>query len=80
MGKGSVVVIGDTGFALNHNLGYYHGEMVEGVYANGDFWRWLFSRVKEGAEWIPPNRNAQSETPTEATSDAEEAPDREATP
>ena len=80
VGKGSVVVIGDTGFALNHNLGYYDGRMVEGVYANGDFWRWLFSRVHEGAEWIPPDRDTRSDTSTEAASDAQEASDREATP
>jgi hypothetical protein len=55
VGRGRVVVIGDTGFALNKNLEYIGGEpFEEGGYENAHFWRWLISRITERPEWIPP--------------------------
>ncbi len=54
IGRGRVVVIGDTAFALNRNLEYVGGEPFEGRYDNAQFWRWLISRVTGRLEWIPP--------------------------
>lgn len=54
VGQGRVVVIGDTGFALNKNLEYVGGEPFDGRYDNAHFWRWLISRVTSRAEWSPP--------------------------
>ncbi|MCH5372673.1 MAG: hypothetical protein JJ992_01750, partial [Planctomycetes bacterium] len=42
-GEGTIVVIADTGFAMNKNLEYIGGEPFDGYYENADFWRWLLS-------------------------------------
>ncbi len=70
-GKGHVVVIGDTGFALNKNLEYIGGEAFEGDYENSHFWRWLISRVTDQAEWVPPPGEppADNEMPDAGTLD-----------
>jgi len=65
IGKGRVVIIGDTGFAMNKNLEYIGGEAFEGQHENAHFWRWLFSRIVDGSEWIPPAPPENSETETE---------------
>ena len=52
--SGWVVVIGDTGFAMNKNLEYIGGEPFENGYENAHFWRWLISRLTGGPEWMPP--------------------------
>ncbi|MBL7038464.1 MAG: hypothetical protein ISR77_07515 [Pirellulaceae bacterium] len=52
--SGKVVVIGDTGFALNKNLEYTGGEPFEGWYENAHFWRWLIARVAGQPDWVPP--------------------------
>jgi hypothetical protein len=54
IGRGRVVVIGDTGFALNKNLEYIGGEPFDGRYDNANFWRWLITRVTDRPEWSPP--------------------------
>jgi hypothetical protein len=54
VGRGSVVVIGDTGFAMNKNLEYIGGEPFDGGYENAHFWRWLISRLTDRQEWVPP--------------------------
>jgi hypothetical protein len=54
VGSGRVVVIGDTGFAMNKNLEYVGGEPFEGNYENAHFWRWLITRVTDRPEWVPP--------------------------
>jgi hypothetical protein len=54
VGRGRVVVIGDTGFAMNKNLEYVGGEPFDGRYDNANFWRWLISRVTDRPEWSPP--------------------------
>ena len=53
-GRGKVVVIGDTEFAMNKNLEYVGGDPFNGQYENAHFWRWLISRVANQPEWIPP--------------------------
>jgi len=54
VGRGSIVVIGDSEFALNKNLEYVTGDAFEGRYENADFWRWLLSRITNRSEWVPP--------------------------
>jgi hypothetical protein len=54
VGQGRVVLIGDTGFAMNKNLEYIGGEPFEGGYENAHFWRWLITRITDRPEWIPP--------------------------
>lgn len=53
-GDGAVILIGDTGFAMNKNLEYIGGEPFEGRYENAHFWHWLLSSLTEQQEWIPP--------------------------
>lgn len=53
-GKGKVVVIGDTGFALNKNLENVDGQPFEGGYENAHFWRWLLTNLQGQPAWIPP--------------------------
>lgn len=54
VGDGRIVLIGDTGFAMNKNLEYIGGEPFEGRYENAHFWRWLLSRMTGQPEWVPP--------------------------
>ena len=54
IGQGRVVVVGDTGFAMNKNLEHEDGSPFEGLRENADFWRWLLSRIKGESMWIPP--------------------------
>ena len=53
IGNGKVLLVGDTGFALNKNLEHEGGEPFEGMRENADFWRWMLG-VLEGREpWLP---------------------------
>jgi len=54
VGRGKVVVIGDTAFAMNKNLEYTSGEPFEGWYENAHFWRWLIARISGQPDWVPP--------------------------
>lgn len=54
VGGGKVVVIGDTGFAMNKNLGFTGSEHFEGWYENAHFWRWMIARITGRADWVPP--------------------------
>jgi hypothetical protein len=54
IGAGRVILIGDTNFGLNKNLEYATGEPFRGRYENAHYWRWLFSRVLDREEWLPP--------------------------
>lgn len=54
VGAGKVVVIGDTGFAMNKNLEYTGGEPFDGGYENAHFWRWLIARITGRPDWVPP--------------------------
>lgn len=62
--KGSVVLIGDSRFALNFNHGYFDNRIVASAPDNAHFWRWLLSWIKGRREWIPPDatRRASPET------------------
>jgi hypothetical protein len=53
-GSGAVILIGDTGFAMNKNLEYVTGDPFDGGYENAHFWRWLFNQLSGQSEWIPP--------------------------
>jgi hypothetical protein len=70
LGSGVLIVVGDTGFAMNKNLEYIGGEPFEGRYENAHFWRWLIARVTGRPEWIPPEPPkedlSQAESETEA--------------
>jgi hypothetical protein len=54
VGKGRVVVVGDTGFIMNKNLEREDGQPIEGHYENADFWRWYMTRLLDKPQWIPP--------------------------
>ena len=54
VGRGRVVVIGDTCFALNKNLEYIGGQPFGGRYDNAHFWRWLLGHVALAPAWSPP--------------------------
>ncbi len=53
-GNGTVVVVGDSSFAMNKNLEYIGGEPFNGRYENSYFWRWLISRLTTDQQWFPP--------------------------
>jgi hypothetical protein len=53
LGRGRVVVIGDTCFAQNKNLEHENGEPFEGMRENADFWRWFLAQLNEGEPWYP---------------------------
>ena len=52
-GNGTIILVGDTGFAMNKNLESVWGRPFFGRYDNAQFWRWLFSALAGGPEWIP---------------------------
>ena len=57
LGKGLIVVVGDTFFATNKNLENEGGEPIDGMYENAVFWRDLLTLLQngmdEGQTWIP---------------------------
>ena len=46
VGRGRVVLIGDTAFAMNKNLEYIGGEPFYGGHENAHFWRWLLTQLR----------------------------------
>lgn len=54
-GRGKVLVVGDTGFAMNKNLEYVTGDPFEGRYDNAHFWRWLITYLNDLPQWTPPS-------------------------
>ena len=70
VGSGRVVVVGDSGFALNLNMGYADGEPAQGVGDNAHFWRWMLSRMAGPVQWIPP----KPEPPPEEKAGPDETP------
>jgi hypothetical protein len=55
VGRGRVVVVGDTCFAMNKNLEVESGQPFEGLRENPHFWRWLLSQLRGGPPWLPPD-------------------------
>jgi hypothetical protein len=62
-GKGHVVLIGDTAFAMNKNLEYVGGEPFNGRYDNAHFWRWLISALTDQEDWLPPPKEGPGSQP-----------------
>jgi len=56
VGRGKVVLIGDTCFAMNKNLENEDGSPFEGMRENADFWRWFLSYLTDRPAWIPPKQ------------------------
>ncbi|MFW6157862.1 MAG: hypothetical protein ACOC8E_00720, partial [Planctomycetota bacterium] len=54
IGKGHVVLVGDTGFAMNKNLERRDGRPIEGMRENAHFWRWLMGQLTKKEDWWPP--------------------------
>ena len=70
VGRGKVVVIGDTGLAMNKNLERRDGRPFEGMRENSDFWRWLLARLRgRRTDWLP----AQVRPPATRPADPEGA-------
>ena len=63
-GKGKVVVVGDTCFAMNKNLERYDGRPIEGRRENADFWRWLLSVLRDQQMWVPAELRQPSRPPS----------------
>lgn len=79
VGRGAVLVIGDTYFATNENLEW---GPAQPTMENVVFWRWMLSRVI-GPEWIPPKPEAEASPPAEPMAEetpAQPPPDEEAPP
>ena len=43
LGRGLVIVVGDSYFAVNKTLEKEDGEPFEGLRENADFWRWFLA-------------------------------------
>ena len=54
VGKGSFVVVADSGFILNKNLEVESGEEFEGKRENAEFWHWFLTDLRGEEAWIPP--------------------------
>jgi hypothetical protein len=54
VGRGTIVVIGDTCFAMNKNLERQDGSPIEGMRENAHFWRWFITVLRDEPMWIPP--------------------------
>jgi hypothetical protein len=50
LGRGLVVVVGDSCFAMNKNLEKASGEPFEGLRENADFWNWFLGLLFRDAE------------------------------
>jgi hypothetical protein len=62
VGEGKVVLIGDTGFAMNKNLENENGAPFEGLRENAEFWRWFLTVLQDQPMWVPPGlRNTGEE-------------------
>ena len=55
LGRGKVLVIGDTGFALNKNIENAAGTTTEDRRENAHFWRWFLDYASGRPAWSPPN-------------------------
>ena len=55
VGKGKVVLVGDTEFALNRNLEHPSGGTLPDRRENTHFWRWLLSYLRGQTPWGPPD-------------------------
>ncbi|MCE9613124.1 MAG: hypothetical protein K8T26_02540 [Lentisphaerae bacterium] len=55
IGRGKMIVVGDSAFAMNKNLEVEGGQPFEGMRENPDFWRWLFTDLRDQPHWVPPN-------------------------
>jgi hypothetical protein len=56
LGRGKVLVIGDTGFAMNKNLENAAGTPGPDRRENAHFWRWFLDYYATGeSRWAPPN-------------------------
>ena len=55
VGRGKVLVIGDTGFAMNKNLESAAGEPGADRRENAHFWRWLLAYATGRPGWSPPD-------------------------
>jgi len=73
-GRGKVVLVGDTAFAMNKNLEYMGGEPFGGDYENAYFWRWLIAYLTDRPEWIPPEAKVQFDAEPEPEEAAEGEP------
>jgi len=58
VGRGRVVLVGDTCFAMNKNLEREGGEPFEGMRENAHFWRWALTYWTDQPMWVPPNPQA----------------------
>ena len=59
LGKGRLVVVGDTAFAMNKNLEVESGAPFELMRENPHFWRWLLTMLRDEPEWTPPSPEEQ---------------------
>ena len=66
---GEVVLIGDSGFAMNKNMGFELGDTAE----NLAFWQWLLASEARQENWVPPAQGPTDEPAENKMIDAEKA-------
>ena len=68
VGKGRLILIGDTCFAMNKNLEAREGDPPRGFVENAHFWRWLIAGLND-SEWIPPEPKPEAAGADEDSTD-----------
>lgn len=78
-GRGNVILIGDTAFAMNKNMWYVTAPFNTRQH-NADFWRWLLSFISDQEDWLPPAPQPNSPGADEAQQPQGEAMPANGTP
>lgn len=66
IGRGKLVVIGDTAFAMNKNLETMEGAHIAWPAKNVNFWRWFLTHLTGQTPWIPPDPRPEEKPKDEA--------------
>ena len=59
IGRGAIVLAGDTAFCMNKNLEREGGQPFEGLRENADFWRWFIGDLTGREKWYPSPASTQ---------------------
>jgi hypothetical protein len=71
-GKGKVVLVGDSEFAMNKNVEREGGQPFENMRENADFWHWFIEYLNDTEHpWTPADPTTQPTTQNTASTESE---------